>query len=106
MTATEPPDEDEPGLQVRAIWPEGLSESAQVVNQFALTDDPAGPGAVYLLFGHLAAPVWLSQDHAKQRLRQLGGAVTIGSRGAFYMTRGNAERLRDALDTHLKKGQS
>ncbi len=94
-----------PGLQVQAIWPEGLSEGAQVVNQFALTDDPAGPGAVYLMFGHLAAPVWLSQEHAEQRLKQLGGAVTIGPRGAFYMTRANAERLRDILDSHLKKGQ-
>jgi hypothetical protein len=94
------------GVQVQAIWPEGLSESAQVANQFALTDDPAGPGAVYLLFGHLAAPVWLSQEHAEQRLKQLGGAVTINPRGAFYMTRANAERLRDILDSHLKKGQT
>ncbi len=94
-----------PELRVQAIWPEGLSEGAQVVNQFAATDDPAGPGAMYLLFGHLAAPVWLSQDHAEQRLKQLGGAVTISPRGAFYMTRGNAERLRDMLNTHLEKEQ-
>jgi hypothetical protein len=102
MTGSE---EVEAGLQVQAIWPEGLSEAAQVANQFALTDDPAGPGAVYLMFGHLAAPVWLSQEHAEQRLKQLGGSVTISPRGAFYMTRANAERLRDLLDSHLKRGQ-
>lgn len=90
-------------MQVRAVWPEGLAESAQVANQFALTDDPAGPGGIYLLFGHLAAPVWLSEEHAEQRLKQLGGAVTISPRGAFYMTRATAERLRDTLDLHLKK---
>lgn len=96
----------EQGLQVQAIWPEGLSDNAQVVNQFAVADDPAGPGAVYLLFGHLSAPVWLSQEHAEQRLKQLGGAVTISGRGAFYMTRANAERLREILDVHLTKEQN
>ena len=94
------PDE---GLQVQAVWPEGMSENAQVVNQFAVADDPAGPGAIYLLLGHLASPVWLSKEHAEQRLKQLGGAVTINGRGAFYMTRENARRLREILDTHLKK---
>jgi hypothetical protein len=94
-----------PGIQVQAVWPEGLSDGAQVATQFALADDPAGPGALYLMFGHLAAPVWLSQEHAEQRLKQLGGAVTISPRGAFYMTRGTAERLRDLLDSHLKRGQ-
>jgi hypothetical protein len=92
-------------LKIQSIWPEGLAENPQVVNQFVIANDPAGPEGVYLVFGHLASPVWLSEEHAEQRLKQLGGALTINGRGAFYMTRANAERLRQILDTHLKKDE-
>jgi hypothetical protein len=97
-------DPDQP-VQVQAIWPEGMSEAAQVANQFALSNDVTGPGGVYLLFGHLAAPVFLSPEHARQRMEQLGGAVTIQPRAALYLTRENAVRLRELLDAHLGAGQ-
>lgn len=90
-------------IQVQAVWPEGLASAAQVVNQFAISDDAAGPGAAYLMFGHLGAPVFVSPEQAQQRLRQQGNAVPVTPRGAFYMTLGNIERLRDLLTDYLGK---
>jgi hypothetical protein len=90
-------------IQVQAVWPEGLPGAAQVVNQFAISDDASGPGAVYLMFGHLGAPIFVSQEQAEQRLKQQGNAVPITPRGAFYMTMANAEKLRDLLTEHLMR---
>jgi hypothetical protein len=76
---------------LRAIWPEGPAEAAQVVNQFALTADVTTEDGVYFLLGHFSAPIFSSPEHAQQRLQQLDGAVTIAPSGVFYMTRLNAE---------------
>jgi hypothetical protein len=100
---TEPSEETPTSWEVRPVWPETLGESAQVVNQFVVSDDVSGPEGVYLLLGHLATPVFLTPEHAQQRFEQLGGAVMVAPRGSFYLTRKNAERLRDILDNHLKK---
>lgn len=97
MPDSPPPDD----IQVRALWPEGLAESAQVANQFVVANDITGTGGVYVLLGHLAAPVFVDAEHARQRLAQLGAAVTIQPRGAFFMTRQSAEQLRDVLVKHL-----
>lgn len=83
------------------MWPEALAESAQVANQFVVANDITGTGGVYLLVGHLAAPVFLDSEHARQRIAQLGAAVTIQPRGAFFMTQRSAEQLRDVLVKHL-----
>lgn len=93
-------------VEVRALWPEGLVESAQLVNQFAIATDLTSPDGVYILMGHFAPPIFSSPEHAQQRMEQLGGAVTIMPRGAFYMTRSNAADLRDFLTTHLGAGQN
>jgi hypothetical protein len=90
-------------IQVQAVWPEGIASAAQVVNQFAISDDATSPGAVYLMLGHLGAPVFVSPEQAEQRLKQQGNAIPINPRGAFYMTMGNIERLRDLLTDHLAK---
>jgi hypothetical protein len=88
-------------IPVQAVWPEGLTGAAQVVNQFAISDDASGLGAVYLMLGHLSPPIFVSPEQAEQRLKQQGNAVPIAARGAFYMTMANAERLRDLLTDHL-----
>ena len=100
----------EPGAEPRQfpiqfVWPEALGEAAQVVNQFVLANDVSDPGAVYLLLGHAAAPVYLDEAHAAQRLSERGHALPITARGSFYMTRENAKKLRGILDDHLKKGE-
>lgn len=93
-------------VQVLALWPEGFVESAQVVNQFAIATDLTSPDGVYILLGHFAPPIFASPEHAQQRMEQLGGAVTIMPRGAFYMTRSNAALLRDFLIGHLGAEQA
>jgi hypothetical protein len=89
---------------IQLVWPEGLADAAQVVNQFVLANDLSDPGALYLLLGHAATPVYLDQAHLEQRLQERGSALPISARGSFYMTRENAEKLRDIIDKHLKKG--
>ncbi len=71
-----------------------------MVNQFALTADVTTEDGIYFLLGHFSAPIF-SSEHAQQRLQQIDGAVTIAPRGAFYMTRRNAERLRDLVNLFL-----
>jgi hypothetical protein len=90
---------------IQLVWPEALGEAAQVVNQFVISNDLTDPSAVYLLLGHAATPVFLDEAHAAQRLQERGGAVPISARGSFYMTRQNAQKLRDILDNHLKKAE-
>ncbi|WP_395705256.1 hypothetical protein [Rhodococcus ruber] len=91
-------------IQMQAVWPEGVSEQAQVVNQFALLNDntPGEPG-VYLLVGHLGAPIWLTPEIARQRAAEANYVLPIAPRGAYFMTRQRAEELWSILGKHLGK---
>jgi len=101
--AAEPPSEGD--FPIHLVWPEALGETAQVVNQFVIANDISDTGGVYLLLGHVASPVYLEPEVAKQRLEARGNSLPITARGAFYMTRRNLENLRTIIDNHLAKEQ-
>lgn len=91
-------------IQMQAAWPDGLTEQAQVVNQFAMLNDntPEAPG-VYLLLGHLGAPIWLTPEIARQRAAESNYVLPIAPRGSYFMTRQRAEELWTTLGKHLGK---
>ena len=90
---------------INLVWPEALGEAAQVANQFVISDDISDKNGVYLLLGHVSAPVYLDPEVARQRLAERGNSLPISARGAFYMTRLNLEKLRDIINNHLAKSQ-
>lgn len=102
MTEPAPPGQ----FPITLVWPEALGETAQVVNQFVMSNDMSNSQAVYLLFGHVATPVYLDPAHAQQRLQERGNSIPVSARGSFYLTRENAAKLRDIIDNHLKKDQT
>jgi hypothetical protein len=94
-------------LQVQIAWPEGLADQAQVANQFMLAFDGSSAGGqqaagVYLLVGHVGAPVWAtSQEAAEQHIANFGSSIPVQPRGAFFMSHGKAYELWQALGKHL-----
>lgn len=91
-------------LTFQTRWPEGLTENAQVINQFAMVNDntPGEPG-MYLLLGHIGAPVWTTPDHARQIAEETSGILGIAPRGSFFLSRFRAEELWGMLGKHLGK---
>jgi hypothetical protein len=103
-TMTEPTPQPGPEtIEVQTIWPENLGAEAQVVNQAVFTWDQDSRDVVYMLLGHVAPPVWLSQETAQQRIAELGNAIPVQPRGSFLMSRKRAEDIWRALGKHLGK---
>lgn len=90
-------------ITLQTVWPEGLTDQAQVVNQFAINWDGirSDRSGMYLLIGHVGAPTWASEQIARERAQLLSNALPIQPRGAFYLTHERALELWKMLGIQL-----
>ncbi|WKN53749.1 hypothetical protein HJ581_0008055 [Rhodococcus opacus] len=94
-------------FQFQIAWPDGIADQAQVANQFMIANDgsePNGPdnAGIYLLVGHVGAPLWAtSPEAAQERVANFGTSIPVQPKGAFFMTRGKAHELWETLGKHL-----
>ncbi|MCK8673417.1 hypothetical protein M1M07_20180 [Rhodococcus sp. HM1] len=97
---------DEGRIQVQTAWPDGVTDQAQLANQFfIITDgaDPSGPenAGLYLLVGHVGAPIWAGNEQALQQIARTGGTIPVQPRGSYYVSRAKAVELWQVLGAHL-----
>jgi len=93
-------------IEVRAVWPEGALNSAQVTNQFALVTPPATSSGepdegLYVLLGHVGPPLWGTEEDAAAASVNGRFEMPIQMNAALYMSRARAEELARALLAHL-----
>ncbi|OZE80777.1 hypothetical protein CH304_16225 [Rhodococcus sp. 15-649-1-2] len=100
---TQPGQEAVGEFQVQTVWPADLAAQAQVVNQCLFAWDEANRDVVYMLFGHVAPPLFLTPETAHQYLEQNGAQIPIQPRGSFIVSRSRAEEIWEALGRHLGK---
>jgi hypothetical protein len=90
-------------IELKVLWPETLAAEAQVVNQALFVCDQESQDVVYFVLGHVAPPLWLTPDAARERLGRVGNEIHVQPRGSFLMSRKRAEDMWEALGKHLGK---
>jgi hypothetical protein len=93
----------EESFQIPLAWPIDLASQAQPVNQALFAWDQDNREVVYMMFGHVGPPIWLTPDAAKQHATQFGETLAVQPRGSFIMSRYRAEEVWNALGRHLGK---
>ncbi|HWV78901.1 MAG TPA: hypothetical protein VN027_16450 [Isoptericola sp.] len=96
------------GKEVRASWPSSTMEDAQVVNQFAISNDVptmtgAVDGGIYLTFGHVSQPVLTDERAVREFLADTRPVeLDIRKLGTFYLSNRRARDLVEVLHRHLE----
>ena len=90
-------------LKLQLAWPNNLGAQAQPVNQVVFTWDQNYHDMLYMYLGHVAQPLWLTDDVARQRAAEVGNTLAVEPKGVFVMGRARAEELWEALGKHLGK---
>jgi len=100
-----------PTEQVRTTWPADALENALLVNQALVATPPGGVNGreddgVYLVLGHVSAPLAASPEDLKEIMARTNGDLRISVRGSFYLSSLRAEELWHALGASLGKSTS
>ncbi len=86
-----------------ASWPGDFSFDPQVINQVAITFDQGNPELVYLMFGHIGPPLWMTDDAVEQGIAQYEaeGGVPVTTRGSFVVSRTRAIEIWESMGRML-----
>lgn len=103
VVVTETANENPGEVQLVPKWPENATENPVVVNQFAILWDGTRE-AVFLVAGQIAPPIATVPEDGREQIERLNGRIPIHAKAALYMTRNQAEQLRDLLGRHLQGG--
>lgn len=90
-------------LASELVWPDDVGADAEAVNQFVVAWDQDLRDVLYLYFGHVAPPPWLSAEIATERIQALGNQIAVQPKGSFMLSRTRAEQLWSVLGRHLGK---
>lgn len=83
-------------------WPDDIGNNTEVINQVLFSWDQQIPDAMYMYLGHVAPPPWLTEELAREKLKDTK-ILPIIAKGSFLMSRTRAEEFWDALGRHLGK---
>jgi len=91
-------------FELQVLWPFDTVSEPQVVNQAAFSWDQQYRDTIYIAFGHIGPPLWLTPEARDKGIAELGGKfIPVTPRGTFAMSRGRAEEIWEALGRHLGK---
>lgn len=92
--------------QLAERWPADTVAAPSFADRFVVSSAGADPDHLYLAFGKMPNPVWLTEEDRADGLRQCGGVLPITVRGTMVVSRKTAEQIYNALGEQLGRTNS